>query len=126
MFAGLDGPLSPIFYSWANILTTGDAQVRALTLAVMNSCGAALTTVIQRFLYPLTDAPKFGKGFKASLGFLVGLSTWAVLMRFFEKRAIAKKEAELETARSDEGSEQGATTVGVVAESKVVVAESKA
>lgn len=37
MFAGLDGPLSPIYYAWANILTTGDAQVRALTLAVMNS-----------------------------------------------------------------------------------------
>jgi MFS transporter, ACS family, pantothenate transporter len=23
MFAGLDGPLSPIYYAWANILTTG-------------------------------------------------------------------------------------------------------
>jgi ACS family pantothenate transporter-like MFS transporter len=118
MFAGLDGPLSPIFYAWANILTTGDAQVRALTLAVMNSCGAALTTVIQQFLYPVTDAPKFGKGFKASLSFLVGLAVWVVLVRVFEMHAIAQKEAEMERAGSDEGSEQGATTVGVVAESK--------
>lgn len=37
VFAGMDGPLSPICYSWANILTSGDAQVRAFTLAAMNS-----------------------------------------------------------------------------------------
>lgn len=118
MFAGLDGPLSPIFYAWANILTTGDAQVRALTLAVMNSCGAALTTVIQQFLYPVTSAPKFSKGFKASLGFLIGMCIWVVVVRMFEMRALARKEAELEGVRSDESSEQGTTVVGVVAGSK--------
>jgi len=118
MFASLDGPLSPIFYAWANILTTGDAQVRALTLAVMNSCGAALTTVIQQFLYPVTDAPGFRKGFKASLGLLVGLSVWVVLVRVFEMRAVKKKEDETERIGSDGGSEHGAQTVGVVAESK--------
>jgi ACS family pantothenate transporter-like MFS transporter len=119
MFAGLDGPLSPIFYAWANILTTGDAQVRALTLAVMNSCGAALTTVIQQFLYPVTDAPKFGKGFKASLGFLIGMCGWVVVVRVFEMRALARKQAENGRIGSDETSEQGATAVGVIAESKV-------
>jgi ACS family pantothenate transporter-like MFS transporter len=118
MFAGLDGPLSPIFYAWANILTTGDAQVRALTLAVMNSCGAALTTVIQQFLYPVTDAPEYGKGFKASLGFLVALAIWVVLVRVFEMRALARKEAEVEREGGSEGSKMGATSVGVVAESK--------
>ncbi|KAF2025441.1 hypothetical protein EK21DRAFT_116843 [Setomelanomma holmii] len=87
MFAGLDGPLSPIFYAWANILTTGDAQVRALTLAIMNSCGAALTTVIRQFLYPITDAPKFGKGFKASLSFLVGMCIWVIVVRVFVSRS---------------------------------------
>jgi ACS family pantothenate transporter-like MFS transporter len=119
MFAGLDGPLSPIFYAWANILTTGDAQVRALTLAVMNSCGAALTTVIQQFLYPVTDAPKFGKGFRASLGFLIGMCGWVVVVRVFEMRALARKQAENGRIGSDETSEQGATAVGVIAESKV-------
>jgi ACS family pantothenate transporter-like MFS transporter len=111
--------LSPIFYSWANILTTGDAQVRALTLAIMNSCGAALTTVIQQFLYPVTDAPKFSKGFRASLGFLVGMCVWVVVVRLFEMRALARQQAELEGSGSDEGSEQAPTVVGIVAEGKV-------
>jgi ACS family pantothenate transporter-like MFS transporter len=118
MFAGLDGPLSPIFYAWANILTTGDAQVRALTLAIMNSCGAALTTVIQQFLYPVTDAPKFGKGFKASLGFLVGMCVWVVVVRVFEMRALARKEAELRRVASDERNDQDTTTVAIVPNSK--------
>jgi ACS family pantothenate transporter-like MFS transporter len=119
MFAGLDGPLSPIFYSWANILTTGDAQVRALTLAIMNSCGAALTTVIQQFLYPVTDAPKFSKGFRASLGFLVGMCVWVVVVRLFEMRALARRQAGLGGSGNDEGSEQGPTIVRVVADGKV-------
>lgn len=92
MFAGLDGPLSPIYYAWANVLTSGDAQVRALVLAIMNSFGAATTTVIQQFLYPTTDAPAFGKGFKASLGFVCGMCIWVVVVRVFELREQQAKE----------------------------------
>ncbi|KAK7989936.1 hypothetical protein PG989_010251 [Apiospora arundinis] len=87
MFAGLDGPLSPIFYSWANLLTAGDSQVRALTLAIMNSWGGAVSAVMQQFLYPVTDAPAFSKGFKASLVFVCGMCVWVVLVRVLELRA---------------------------------------
>ncbi|KAK6841191.1 major facilitator superfamily domain-containing protein [Apiospora arundinis] len=87
MFAGLDGPLSPIFYSWANLLTAGDSQVRALTLAIMNSWGGAVSAVMQQFLYPVTDAPAFSKGFKASLVFVCGMCIWVVLVRVLELRA---------------------------------------
>lgn len=92
MFAGTDGPLSPLYYSWANLLTTGDTQVRALTLAIMNSCGAALTTVIQQFLYSVTDAPRYSRGFKASLGFLGGMCIWVVVVRVCELREQRLKE----------------------------------
>lgn len=92
MFAGLDGPLSPIYYAWANVLTSGDAQVRALVLAIMNSFGAATTTIIQQFLYPTTDAPAFGKGFKASLAFVCGMCVWVVVVRVFEMREERIKE----------------------------------
>lgn len=103
MFAGLDGPLSPIYYAWANILTSGDTQVRALTLAIMNSFGAALTTVIQQFLYPVTDAPQFGKGFKASLGFLCGMCIWVVVVRVFEMRELRRAgEGEVTEAADEE------------------------
>lgn len=94
MFAGTDGPLSPIYYAWANILTAGDTQVRALVLAIMNSFGAATTTVIQQFLYPTTDAPEYGKGFKASLGFVCGMCVWVVVVRVFEMREQRKTKEE--------------------------------
>ncbi|KAK9415961.1 hypothetical protein SUNI508_09921 [Seiridium unicorne] len=90
LFAGTDGPLSPIYYAWANILTSGDRQVRGLTLAVMNSFGTALSTVIQQFLYPVTDAPQFSKGFKASLGFICGMCVWIVVVRVLEIRELAR------------------------------------
>lgn len=96
LFAGMDGPLSPIYMSWANILCGNDSQVRALTIAVMNSCGAALTTVIQQFLYPTTDAPKFSRGFRASLGFILGMCIWVVVVRFFEMKALREKESKEE------------------------------
>lgn len=96
MFAGTDGPLSPIYYAWANVLTSGDAQVRALVLAIMNSCGAATTTVIQQFLYPTTDAPEYGKGFKASLGFVCGMCIWVVVVRIFELREQGRDKSVME------------------------------
>jgi len=121
MFAGLDGPLSPIFYSWANILTTGDTQVRALTLAIMNSCGAALSTIIQQFLYPVTDAPRFSKGFKASLGFVCGMCVWVIVVRVLEMRQLAKIGEHNTTEDTDEetGSASSPSTLGVA----VVVGE---
>lgn len=118
MFAGLDGPLSPIYYAWANILTSGDTQVRALTLAIMNSFGAALSAVIQQFLYPVTDAPQFSKGFKASLGLVCGMCVWVVVVRVFEMRELRRKgegevvEAADEEERSNSSVDgQGSTTI---------------
>ncbi|KAL2280780.1 hypothetical protein FJTKL_12292 [Diaporthe vaccinii] len=118
LFAGLDGPLSPIYYAWANILTSGDTQVRALTLAIMNSFGAALTTVIQQFLYPVTDAPRFSKGFRASLGFVCGMCIWVIVVRVFEMRELRRKdEGEVTEAAEDEESRnssvggEGATAI---------------
>ncbi|KAJ9142998.1 MFS general substrate transporter [Pleurostoma richardsiae] len=119
MFAGLDGPLSPIYYAWANILTSGDTQVRALSLAVMNSFGAALTTVIQQFLYPVTDAPEYRKGFKASLGFICGMCVWVVVVRLFEIRTQRDKETITGTEESADMSDSSPTTVDVAVEKKV-------
>lgn len=113
MFAGLDGPLSPIYYSWANILTSGDTQVRALTLAIMNSFGAALTTVIQQFLYPVTDAPQFSKGLKASLGFLCGMCIWVVVVRVFEMNELRRRgEGELEVMEAADEEDRSNSSKG--------------
>ncbi|KXJ91513.1 MFS general substrate transporter [Microdochium bolleyi] len=117
LFAGLDGPLSPIYYSWANILTTGDAQVRALTLAIMNTFGAVTATIMGQWGYPVTDAPKFSKGYRISLGLVIGMCVWVVVVRVMEMRELKSKE---EAALADEES-NGSTAAGVE-----VIAEPKA
>ena len=91
LFAGTDGSLSPIYVSWANILCSSDFQLRALTIAIINSCGAALTNIIQQFLYPVTDAPKYKKGFPASLRFTIEMYGWVFFVRYCELRALWKK-----------------------------------
>ncbi|KAH9221928.1 MFS general substrate transporter [Leptodontidium sp. 2 PMI_412] len=106
LFAGTDGPLSPIYMSWANILCSNDTQLRALTIAIMNSCGAALTTIIQQFLYPVTDAPKYKKGFPASLGFIGGMCIWVFVVRGFELRAMKKPVIDAEQDGDSESAEE--------------------
>ncbi|KAI0482282.1 MFS general substrate transporter [Xylariaceae sp. FL0804] len=118
MFAGTDGPLSPIYYAWANILTAGDSQLRTLTLAIMNSAGSALTTVIQQFLYPVSDAPEYSKGFKASLGFVCGMCVWVVVVRVFEMR---EQQQQHRRSEADPTDVESPTAYGVA-----VLAEPKA
>lgn len=96
MLAGTDGPLSPIYMTWANILLRDDKQVRALTIAFMTSCGNALTTIIQQFLYDVTDAPEYKKGFPASLGFIIGMCGWVILVRCIEIRITRKDRAKVQ------------------------------
>lgn len=81
--------------------------------------GAALTTVIQQFLYPVTDAPEFGKGFKASLGFIIGMCIWVVVVRLFEMRSLARKESEVEAEMSSTTSEPVPEHIGVAAPTKL-------
>lgn len=115
--AGTDGPLSPIYYAWANLLTAGDAQVRALTLAIMNSFGAATYTVMQQFLYPTTDAPAFGKGFRTSLGLVCGMCVWVVVVRVLEMRE-QDKMAAVDGERDQESARESATPCEVDVTSK--------
>lgn len=112
IFAGTDGPLSPIFMSWANVLCSNDSQLRALTIAIMNSCGAALTTLIQQFLYPVTDAPRYHKGFPASLGFIGGMCVWVFVVRGFEMRALKRKEVDVEGEEVESSREEAVVGKG--------------
>lgn len=105
LFASCDGPLSPLFMAWANILCSKDKQVRALTLAFMNACGNAVTLIIQQFLYETTDAPEYRKGFPASLAFVCGMAVWVFVVRWFELRTLREKEMVGEDGRSEVGVE---------------------
>ncbi|KAF4310335.1 putative mfs general substrate transporter protein [Botryosphaeria dothidea] len=110
LLASLDGPLSPLYLAWANILCSSDKQVRALTLACMNSFGAAVTTLIQQFLYPVTDAPEYRKGFPVSLACVCAMSGYVFVVRGLELREERRKSVEGVDV------EEGVEGVGVRAE----------
>ncbi|KAF2088085.1 MFS general substrate transporter [Saccharata proteae CBS 121410] len=102
LFAALDGPLSPLFLSWANVLCGNDKHVRALTLAFMNSFGAVTTMLIQQFLYPTTEAPQYVRGFRASLAFVCAMGAYVFVVRWFELRTIREKDMDRERCFEDE------------------------
>lgn len=94
LFAACDGPLSPLYMAWANILCGSDKQVRAMTIAMMNAFGNATTAIIQQFAYPVTQAPEFRVGYRTSLGLICGMFGWVLVVRFFEVRAGKRKARE--------------------------------
>lgn len=81
LLAACDGPLSPLYMAWANLLCGKDKQVRAMTLAMMNAFGNATTTIIQQFAYPVLDAPEYKLGFRLSLGLICGMAGWVFVVR---------------------------------------------
>lgn len=96
LFAACDGPLSPLYMAWANILCGRDKQVRAMTIAMMNAFGNATTTIIQQFAYPVTSAPEYRVGFKTSLGLICGMFVWIFVVRYFELRSLEQSAADVE------------------------------
>ncbi|KAF2772088.1 MFS general substrate transporter [Teratosphaeria nubilosa] len=90
LLASCDGPLSPLYMAWANLLCGRDKQVRAMTLAMMNALGNATTTLVQQFAYPVVDAPRYDVGFRTSLGLVCGMVLWVMVVRWCEWRSQQK------------------------------------
>jgi ACS family pantothenate transporter-like MFS transporter len=96
LLAACDGPLSPLYMAWANLLCGKDKQVRAMTLATMNAFGNATATIIQQFAYPVLDAPQYKVGFRTSLGLICGMAGWVFVVQYCEMR---EQRTKSETAR---------------------------
>jgi ACS family pantothenate transporter-like MFS transporter len=86
LLAACDGPLSPLYMAWANLLCGKDKQVRAMTLAMMNAFGNATTTIIQQYAYPVLDAPQYPVGFRTSLGLVCGMVGCVFVVRYCEMK----------------------------------------
>lgn len=112
LFAACDGPLSPLYMAWANILCGSDKQVRAMTIAMMNAFGNATTTIIQQFAYPVMDAPEYPVGFRTSLGLICGMVGWVFVVRYFELRSLRTRDVAIEglPVAESEVSKVGTTT----------------
>lgn len=69
--------------SWANEICSADAEERAIVLGVMNASGYAVDTWLPLLTYPVSQAPRFKRGFAFScFAFgcqfaVTGLVAWA-------------------------------------------------
>ncbi|GAA5843309.1 hypothetical protein JCM11251_007282 [Rhodosporidiobolus azoricus] len=84
LLGALDGPTSPIIMTWANLLLGGDAQRRALTIASMNACGSAVSTIVNTYGYKALDAPRMRKGIGLSLAFVCFELICVTILRYVE------------------------------------------
>ncbi|CZS93967.1 related to transporter protein [Rhynchosporium agropyri] len=76
----------PLAMCWANEICGSDAEERAIVLGVMNASGYAVNTWLPLLTYPISDTPRFEKGFRYStcaMVVLVGVMgvVWALKRR---------------------------------------------
>ncbi|KAL3428312.1 major facilitator superfamily transporter [Phlyctema vagabunda] len=94
------GPLS---MSWANEICSGDAEERALVLGIMNASGYAFNAWLPVLTYPVTDAPRFLKGFIFTTCAYVAQFLVTGLIAWLQKREVRGKEKEAVTDDDDAG-----------------------
>ncbi|GAA6044084.1 hypothetical protein JCM8097_000200 [Rhodosporidiobolus ruineniae] len=104
LLGAVDGPTSPIIMTWANLLLSGDAQRRALTIACMNCLGSAVSTIVNTYGYKATDAPEMRKGVGLSLAFVCFELICVTVLRFVELSSRKDREADETSSKAEEGS----------------------
>ncbi|KAL4787103.1 major facilitator superfamily domain-containing protein [Aspergillus varians] len=63
------GFVTGVTWTWANEINTGNAEERALTISSMNGLFYATNSFLPLLIYPQTMAPKFERGYPATLAF---------------------------------------------------------
>jgi MFS family permease len=61
--SGTADSIAAVLYSWANIICSGDAMERALTLSTMNTLGNTFSVWVPLFVWKTEDAPRYLKGY---------------------------------------------------------------
>ncbi|KAH8924695.1 putative pantothenate transporter [Atractiella rhizophila] len=94
---GVAGCISPILYSWINIVCKEDAEERAFVISSMMTIGYSGYIWLPLFTFPTVEAPRWAKGWSASIAFLLtmwGLQVLGTTLHKRElKRALAGKQA---------------------------------
>jgi len=63
----LEVSLSPIIYSWANIICAGDAEERAFIISSMLAIGTAFSAWVPLLAWATVEAPRYFKGYTLQL-----------------------------------------------------------
>ncbi|KAF2431628.1 putative MFS transporter Liz1/Seo1 [Tothia fuscella] len=89
ILAGSSAGLSAIILTWAQELTAGDNEERAIVVASANLLGAAVQAWLSLIIWQQVDAPRYHKGF-VTLPFLTAafMITALVLRQFYQNRNV--------------------------------------
>jgi len=91
--------------SWANEICGSDAEERALVLGIMNASGYAFNAWLPVLTYPVTDTPRFRKGFIFSSAAFVAQFGITALVWWLQRRENRQKA--LAASREAEGESDG-------------------
>ncbi|KAI5844515.1 vitamin H transporter [Morchella snyderi] len=75
---GFTAAVSPILFSWVNVILKDDAEARAFTIGCMMTLAWAIYAWIPLVAFPAVDAPKWRTGYILAVVF--SLLTWALMM----------------------------------------------
>ncbi|KAG4430112.1 hypothetical protein IFR05_014410 [Cadophora sp. M221] len=76
----LEVSLSPLVYSWVNIICAGDAEERAFVISSMLAVGTAFSAWVPLLAWQTVEAPRYFKGFVMSLVMQPIYFAWTVLV----------------------------------------------
>ncbi|KAM0751301.1 MFS general substrate transporter [Meredithblackwellia eburnea MCA 4105] len=123
---GFSGMTSPILYSWVNTVLRRDAEERAFVLGSMMTFGYCTYVWVPIFTFPTVQAPKFPRGYPASIAFTAALWGFTLLAmhlhrkkcpRDVEERAVEDPKDGVESIKSSitpsEGKSEAAEDVPV-------------
>jgi len=96
---GVQGCISPILYTWMNLICREDAEERALVMSSMMTIGYSTQIWVPLFTFPTVEAPRWKKGWAASIAFLIGMWGLQSLGYYLGRKDERKKAA---TASSSE------------------------
>jgi len=83
--------LSPVVYSWANLICAGDAEERAFVVSSMLAIGTAFNVWVPLLTFKTVDAPRFHKGFLTQLILQPVYFFWTLGVYFVTRRQSRKK-----------------------------------
>ncbi|KAH8593809.1 major facilitator superfamily domain-containing protein [Bisporella sp. PMI_857] len=93
--------LSPIVYSYANIICAGDAEERAFILSSMLAFAYTCNIWVPLLTFRTVEAPKYPKGFKQQLIAHPIYLGWTLMLFFVARRGQRKRKAQTQV-ESDE------------------------
>lgn len=83
----LEVSLSPLIYSWVNLICAGDAEERAFVISSMLAIGTAFGAWVPLLMWKTVEAPRYFKGYTLQLVMQPVYFFWTFLVFYMVRRA---------------------------------------